>query len=87
MSEIIVCVRTTLAFSVWPREVLSCSNVTVYHAVSIFRMIERKRKPTDTEDVRVCMCMGRGMEYHNLQWEDIFWLDERSETRSEARLG
>jgi hypothetical protein len=22
----------------------------------------------------VCMCMGRGMEHHNLQWENIFWL-------------
>jgi hypothetical protein len=44
-------------------------------------MIERKRKPTDTKDVRVCMCMGRGKEHHNLQWEDIFWLDERSEKK------
>jgi len=34
-------------------------------------MIERKRKPTDTTDIGVCMCMGRGMVHHNLQWEDI----------------
>jgi hypothetical protein len=37
-------------------------------------MNERKRKPADTEYLRVCMCVGRGMEHHNLQWEDIFWL-------------
>jgi hypothetical protein len=40
-------------------------------------MIERTRKPTDTKGVGVCM--GRDKEHHNLQWEDMFWLDERSE--------
>jgi len=61
--------------------VISCSSVTVYRAVTIFRMIERKRRPADTKDVGVCMCMGRDKEHHNLQWEDIFWLHERSEKK------
>lgn len=51
----------------------------MYHAVTIFRMAERKRKPTDTKDFRVCM--GRGKEHQNLQWEDVFWLDGRSEKK------
>ena len=55
--------------------------LTVYRAVTIFRMIERKRKPADTKDARVCMCMGRSKEHHNVHWEDIFWLDDRSKKK------
>jgi hypothetical protein len=37
--------------------VISCSNVTVYRAVTIFRMIERKGRPTDTK-MSECVCVG-----------------------------
>ena len=32
------------------------------------------------------MCVGRGKEHLNLQWEDIFWLDERSEKKTQPDL-